>query len=260
MFKFYKYHGAGNDFILLDNRNHQFKYRNKKKVQNLCHRHFGVGADGIILLENKKGYDFQMVFVNNDGSMGSMCGNGGRCIVHFANSILKIIKNPKKIKFLAVDGKHEAEVLKNGLIKLKMQDVSEIGIRNGLTFLHSGTTPHHIQFVLNIENFPVCLEARKIRDNDKDPKGVNINYVEYKNGIFNVRTYERGVEDEVMACGTGATSVAIVAHHLGKLKENICHIKMPGGDLTIEFEKNKNGYQNIWLTGPAVCVFTGEIK
>jgi diaminopimelate epimerase len=261
MFKFYKYHGAGNDFILLDNRGKKFNFHDKKMVKKLCDRHFGIGADGLILLEKERGYDFKMIFVNNDGSMGSMCGNGGRCIVHFAHNILKIIKNPKKIKFLAVDGEHEAEVLKNGLIKLKMQDVSEIGIQNGLTFLHSGTTPHHIRFVLNLENFPVCLETRKIRDNDKDPKGVNINYVEYKKGIFHVRTYERGVEDEVMACGTGATSVAIASHHLGKLKENICRIKMPGGNLTVEFEKVKNGtYQNIWLTGPAVCVFEGEIK
>ncbi len=268
MLKFYKYHGVGNDFILIDNRDKKFNINDKENIKLLCHRRFGIGADGIMLLENHKNYDFEMVFINNDGSMGSMCGNGARCLVHFANSILKIIKpaspsqggNPKKIKFIAIDGEHEAEVLKNGLIKLKMKNISEVGLENGLTFVHSGT-PHHIQYVTNIEHFPVCDEARKIRDNCKDPKGVNINYVEYKNGIFCVRTYERGVEDETLACGTGATAVAIASHHLGILKENVCNIKMPGGELTVEFEKNKNGaYENIWLTGPVVFVFKGEIQ
>lgn len=258
MLNFYKYHGAGNDFILMDNRAKKFNVRAVEKIKLLCHRRFGVGADGIILLEKEKGYDFRMIFINNDGSVGSMCGNGGRCIVHFAHTVLKIIKNPKKIKFIAVDGEHEAEVLKNGLIKLKMQDVQEISERNGLTFLHSGTTPHHIQYVVNIESFPVCDEARKIRDNGKNPKGVNVNYVEYKDGIFHMRTYERGVEEETLACGTGACSVAVASHNLGMLKENICHIKMPGGDLTVEFEEKDGKYENIWLTGPAVCVFEGK--
>ncbi|MFA5931985.1 MAG: diaminopimelate epimerase [Candidatus Paceibacterota bacterium] len=266
MLKFYKYHGAGNDFIFIDNRDKKFDIKDTENIKLLCHRRFGIGADGLILLEKEKGYDFRMVFINNDGSMGSMCGNGGRCIVHFANSILKIIKparrggSPKKVKFIAVDGEHEAEVLKDGRIKLKMQDVKDIGERDGLAFLFSGTTPHHIQYVVNVESFPICEEARKIRDNGKNPKGVNVNYVEYKNGIFYVRTYERGVEDETLACGTGATSVAIASHHLGILKENICHIKMPGGDLTVEFEKTKDGsYKNVWLTGPAVCVFQGVL-
>ena len=265
MFKFYKYHGAGNDFILIDNRDKKFNIHKVKNIKLLCHRRFGVGADGIILLEKERGYDFKMLFVNNDGSMGSMCGNGGRCIVHFANSILKIIKNPKKIKFLAVDGEHEAEILKNGLIKLKMQDIKEISTRNNLPFICQGTTPHNISFVQNLKNFPVVETGRKIRYSD--PDGVNVNFAEIINGIFHVRTYERGVEDETLACGTGATSVAIVAHHLGKLKDlpaqagNICRIKMPGGKLTVEFQKSKDGtYKNIWLPGPAVCVFEGEVK
>lgn len=267
MLKFYKYHGAGNDFIVIDDRKKKFNINDTENIKSLCHRRFGIGADGILLVRNHKDYDFEMIFINNDGSTGSMCGNGGRCIVDFAYNVLKIIKNPKKIKFLAVDGEHVAEILKDGQVKLKMQDIDNIGLRNGLTFLYAGTTPHHIQHVVNIESFPVCSEARKIRDKSNDPKGVNINYVEYKNGIFHVRTYELGVEDETLACGTGATSVAIASHHLGILKENICHIKQPGGDLIIEFEftrpiggKEKNGkYKNIYLTGPAVCVFEGEI-
>lgn len=257
--KFYKYHGAGNDFILMDNRDKKFKTKDINNIKLLCHRRFGVGADGAILLEKAKGYDLKMVFINNDGSIGSMCGNGGRCIVHFAYSVLKIIKNPKKVKFIAVDGEHEAEVLKNGLIKLKMQDVDEVGTRNKLPFVCQGTTPHNISFIKDLKNFPVVEIGRKIRNSD--PNGVNTNFVEIKNNFFNVRTYERGVEDETLACGTGAVSVAIASHNLGLLKKNICHIKMPGGDLTVEFEKDKNcAYKNIYLTGPAVCVFEGKIK
>lgn len=260
---FYKYHGAGNDFILLDNREKNFDVSDKEKIKLMCHRRFGIGADGILLLEEEIGYDFGMVYINSDGSLGSMCGNGGRCIVHFANSILKIIENPKKIKFRAVDGEHEAEIISNGLIKLKMIDVKEISTRNGLPFLCSGTTPHHIEFVKNLENFPVVDEARKIREKDTDPNGVNVNFVEYKDGILFVRTYERGVEDETWACGTGATSVAIASHKLGIIKEGVARIKMSGGDLVVEFDPPTKGddqqYKNIWLTGPAVYVFRGEI-
>jgi len=260
MTKFYKYHGAGNDFIIIDNRNGNFDVKNTENIGLLCHRRFGIGADGIILLEEQKGYDFKMVFVNNDGSMGSMCGNGGRCIVHFAYNILKIIKDPKNVKFTAIDGEHKAEILADGQVKLKMQDINNIGTRNGLTFVVCGTTPHNVMFVENLKEFPVFEEGKKIRNSDSDPNGVNVNFIEIKDDIINVRTYERGVEDEVFACGTGAVSVAIACSCLNKIKSNICHIKMPGGDLTVEFEKNKDGlYKNIYLTGPAVCIFKGEI-
>jgi len=256
---FHKYHGAGNDFILMDNRDKSFDTKNVNNIRLLCDRHFGIGADGIILLEKHEGYDFKMVFINNDGSMGSMCGNGGRCIVHFAHNILKIIKDPKNVNFIAVDGTHKAEILKNGEIKLKMQDINKIAERNNLPFVLCGTTPHNIMFVENLQSFPVVSEGKKIRYSD--PEGVNINFVEIKNNIVNIRTYERGVEDETLACGTGATSVAIACSCLNKIKSNICHIKMPGGKLIVEFKKNKDGsYENIWLTGPAVCVFKGEIK
>ncbi|MBP6911919.1 MAG: diaminopimelate epimerase [Candidatus Pacebacteria bacterium] len=257
---FSKYHGAGNDFVMIDNRKEVFDVNNATIVKALCHRHFGIGADGIILIENDLNYDFKMVFANNDGSIGSMCGNGGRCIVRFAND-LGMIENKKNICFIAVDGEHHASI-EGDLIRLKMHDVSEIGSRNGLTFLHSGTTPHHVQFVVNLESFPVCSEARKIRDEDVDPRGVNVNYVEIKDGACHVRTYERGVEDETLACGTGATSVAVAVHAAGLIgNTNFCEIKMPGGDLRIDFEKIDDGtYKNIWLVGPAVKVFEGEME
>lgn len=255
---FYKYHGAGNDFIMIDNRDKNFDIKNIDNIKLFCHRRFGIGADGIILLEEQKDYDFKMVFLNNDGSIGSMCGNGGRCIVHFAYNVLKIIKNPKNIKFIAVDGEHKAEVLEDGQIKLQMRDINRIDTRNDLPFVLCGTTPHNIMFVENLEKFPVFETGQKIRNSD--PDGVNVDFVEIKNDIVNVRTYERGVEDETLACGTGATSVAIACHYLEKIKSNICHIKMPGGNLIVEFEKEDNSYKNIYLTGPAVCVFKGEIN
>lgn len=259
MLKFYKYHGAGNDFVLIDNREKKFKSKNVKGIKLLCDRRFGIGADGVILLEKEKSYDFKMVYINSDGSTGAMCGNGGRCITHFAYYILKIVKNRKKVRFIAADGEHEAEILKNGNIKLKMQNVSSVGVRNGLPFVCQGTTPHNVSFVNDLKNFPVLEIGEKIRNSD--PDGVNMNFVELKNGIFHVRTYERGVENETLACGTGATSVAIASHYLGILKKNICRVRMPGGDLVVEFEKSDSGsYQNIYLTGPAVCVFKGEIK
>jgi diaminopimelate epimerase len=255
---FYKYHGAGNDFIVIDNRNKHFDIKNADFIKLICHRRFGIGADGILLLEDHPEYDFKMIYINSDGSIGSMCGNGGRCIVSFAHNVLKIIKDLKNINFLAVDGVHKAEV-QGELIKLKMQDINEITERNNMPFVLCGTTPHNIMFVEKIKEFPVFEQGKRIRYSD--PDGVNTNFVEIIDNIVNVRTYERGVEDETFACGTGATSVAITCSHLGKIKENICHIKMPGGDLTVEFEKNKNGtYENIWLTGPAVCVFKGEIN
>ncbi len=266
MFTFYKYHGAGNDFIIIDNREDAFNIDDPVVIQQLCHRRFGIGADGVILLQNSGKYDFSMIYMNSDGSIGAMCGNGGRCIVHFAYHILGIIKDPENVRFEAVDGLHEAEIA--GLpaqagdqVKLKMQDVSEITERNGHVFLRSGTTPHNVVFVDNIRKFPVVEEGKKLQTIETDPKGVNVNYVEEKNGVFHVRTYERGVWDETMACGTGATSVAIACANLGKLDSNVCTISMPGGDLKIEFEKTPEGvFQNIWLTGPAKFVFKGEIS
>jgi len=257
MLEFYKYHGAGNDFILIDNRGKKLNFKNKEWIKNLCHRRFGIGADGILMLENEPGYDFKMVFANSDGSTGTMCGNGARCIVHFAYNILKVTKK-KKILFLAHDGAHEAEI-KGDQVKIQMKDVEEISKRNGLTFLCSGTTPHNVVFVKNLEKYPVFEEGRKIRNSD--PNGVNVNFVEMKKGVIHVRTYERGVEDETMACGTGATSVAIATHYLGKYKGNNCVIQMPGGKLLIEFKNTKNGkYQNVYMTGPAKCVFKGVLK
>jgi diaminopimelate epimerase len=174
---------------------------------------------------------------------------------------LKIVKDPKNVKFIAVDGLHEAEIIEDDVVKLKMQDVDTIAERNGHPFLCSGTTAHNVVFVEDLTNFPVAIEGQKLQKVETDPKGVNVNFVVLNDGVLNVRTYERGVWDETMACGTGATSVAIAVHNLGMITENVVQIKMPGGDLEVTFERMPDGiYQNIWLTGEARCVFKGEIK
>lgn len=259
MVEFYKYHGAGNDFIIIDNRKKVFDCENKEKIRQLCDRHFGIGADGILLVEECDNCDFKMIYLNSDGSIGSMCGNGGRCIVDFVNRFLKIIKNPDNIRFMAVDGEHHAQIVRDEVVRLKMQDIENVGERNGLPFLKSGTTPHNIMFVENLQNFPVYETGKKLRYSD--PDGVNIDFIEIKNDVINMRTYERGVEDETLACGTGAVCTAVACFHLGKINTSPCKVKMPGGELTIEFEKDKNGtYKNIWLEGPAICVFRGEIE
>lgn len=255
MREFFKYHGAGNDFILIDDRKKVFDPKNTEVIKSLCHRHFGVGADGIMLLRNHAEYDFEMIYMNSDGSRGAMCGNGARCIMHFAHHVLKIIKDPAHIKFLAADGPHEGAV-RGDMVKVKMQDVKEVTTRNELPFLYSGTTPHNIVLVKDLKNYPVVLEGRRIRNSD--PGGVNVNFVEIKGSVCNVRTYERGVEDETMACGTGATSVAIALYNQKILKENLVQIKMPGGDLMVEFTKKPDGsYTDVWLLGPAKYVFKG---
>ncbi len=163
MTEFYKYHGTGNDFIIIDNQDKNFNVNNIDNIKSLCHKRFGIGADGIILLEEQNGYDFKMVFINSDGSMGSMCGNDGRCIVDFAYHILKIGKDPKNINFIAIDGEHKAEILEDGRIKLKMQDIKNVSTRNNLPFVLCGTTPHNIMFVENLKEFPVFEKRRFIQ-------------------------------------------------------------------------------------------------
>ncbi len=259
MLTFYKYHGAGNDFVMIDNRHKIFNKNNIELVKKICHRHFSVGADGVLLLENSHDYDFEMIYINSDGSYGSMCGNGGRCIVQFANS-LGMVRDLQHINFCAAGEIYQAQMI-DGRVRLKMQDVSEITERNGLPFLYSGNTPHQVVMVADLDMFPVLEQGKKIRYADTDPQGVNVNFVEEREGIFHVRTYERGVENETLACGTGATSVAIYCASKNLLKNNFCSIKMPGGTLKISFEKNSNGtYQNIWLEGPTTFVYTGEIR
>lgn len=252
-FTFYKYHGTGNDFVLIDNREGFFPKAGTEFVAHICHRRFGVGADGLILLENDSTYDFKMVYYNSDGNQSSMCGNGGRCIVHFAN-FLGLIKD--KAKFMAVDGLHEATI-ENEIVSLKMTDVEEMVISEDSVFLNTGS-PHHIKMVTGLDGYDVFSDGRAIRNKIYGPEGANVNFVEQnKDDIFSVRTYERGVEDETLSCGTGVTAVALAMYEIGKTTRNKVVLNTPGGQLSVSFEKGENGFKNIWLEGPATLVFKG---
>lgn len=258
--KFYKYQGAGNDFLIADNRNGSISL-NSKNIQELCDRRYGIGADGLMLLECADGYDFKMVYYNSDGSGGMMCGNGGRCIVAFADRCGMPVEH-----FIAADGPHEAYVLsRNGNtleIKLKMKDVDKVvaypqaGIE-GL-FLDTGTR-HLVCPVCNIDSFNVEGEGRRRRWLDEfAPIGTNVNFIERKGDTLHVRTYEKGVEAETYACGTGITASAIaewhMKHHTAAETPVETKIKALRDNLSVEFTPTTDGARDIWLTGPATFV------
>jgi diaminopimelate epimerase len=252
---FYKYQATGNDFILVDNRGNQFSKKDTKTIARLCHRRFGIGADGLILLETDKSTDFRMVYYNADGREGSMCGNGGRCITAFANH-LGLIED--SCRFMAVDGLHQAH-LKDGKVSLQMQDVAEIHDTPRYLWLDTGS-PHHVQLWEPWESLDVNREGARLRYGLYGSGGSNINFVHPLDGNrFEVRTYERGVEAETYSCGTGVTAVALGMHFLGHLQKAPAEIKTLGGTLRVHFSKGSQGYSNIWLEGPAELVFKGEL-
>lgn len=253
---FYKYQGTGNDFVMIDNRQQTFDKKNTKHIAFLCDRRFGVGADGLILLENHPEHDFRMVYFNADGNESSMCGNGGRCLVAFAKQ-LGVIKN--KAIFEAIDGLHHATIT-NNVVKLQMLDVEHIAMHDDYVFLNTGS-PHHVQFEEAIENFDIKRKGANIRYGAPyNEAGTNVNFVKQElDNIFRVRTYERGVEDETLSCGTGVTAVAIAMHRLGKTTKNHLTLKVEGGVLEVTFNAKNNNYTNVWLMGPAMFVFKGTI-
>ncbi len=253
--KFYKYEGTGNDFIMIDNRKNFFS-KNEEQIKFLCDRKFGIGADGLILLENHKKFDFQMKYFNSDGKIASMCGNGGRCIVAFAKK-LKIINN--KTKFSAFDGSHNAEIYGENFVKLQMNNLEKIDKIGNSYFLNTGS-PHFCSFVENLENINLLYEAKKIRYNDMfKKKGTNVNFIEKKENKIFVRTYERGVEDETLSCGTGVVASAIANYLENNPKKTNLEISTKGGILKVFFEKNDNIFKNIFLQGKANFVFEGTI-
>jgi diaminopimelate epimerase len=260
-FTFYKYHGAGNDFIVIDNRKKIFPVKNYTLIQKLCDRRFGIGADGLLLLNTSPKYDFDMGYHNADGKPGSMCGNGARCIVYFAST--SGIKR-KKYVFTTQDGLHEAEVIseiknKNtALVKLKMKDVESIEKTGKDLFLDTGS-PHYVKFVNDVSKIDVYAEGKKIRNSGKFKKdGVNVNFVSVKNNQLFIRTYERGVENETFACGTGVTAAAIAAAATKKvLAKNKTRVNAMGGMLNVFYTQNKNTFTDIYLQGEAQMVFEG---
>ncbi|WP_353181668.1 diaminopimelate epimerase [Parapedobacter lycopersici] len=256
-YPFYKYQGAGNDFILFDNRTGFFDRNNEALVRQLCDRRFGIGGDGLMLLQSIDGYDFEMVYFNADGGEGSMCGNGGRCIVAFARDIRLI---DSEADFLAADGRHHARIAGNGLIHLKMTDVDKIEQQAGAYVLNTGS-PHYVQEVNDLAAFPVVAEGQKIRYNDTfRAQGINVNFVQPEGAGYFVRTYERGVEDETLACGTGATAVALaMAYKTGKSGDTQTPIRVAGGQLNIQFRRQGDEFSEVYLVGPAQFVFKGEV-
>ena len=253
--EFYKYQGTGNDFVMIDNRQDIFPKNNTNLITDLCDRRFGIGADGLILLENDNMSDFNMVYYNSDGSQ-SLCGNGGRCAVAFAH-FLGIID--KETTFNAIDGLHYATIEADE-VNLKMGNVSEVKEKPTYSFLDTGS-PHHVQMVEELEAVDVKTVGAKLRYGMYGKSGSNINFVsEAQDGSFNARTYERGVEDETLSCGTGVTAVAIAMHKIGKTDSETVYINMPGGKLTVSFESQNGAYTNIFLKGPAKQVFKGEVE
>lgn len=253
---FFKYQGTGNDFIIIDNRERQISLTTAQ-VNKLCHRRFGIGADGLMLLQEKEGYDFEMVYFNSDGKESTMCGNGGRCLVKFAYH--RGIKR-NKYHFIAVDGPHEATIEDNGWVHLKMKDVNGLKQYYGDFVLDTGS-PHYVKDVSDINKVDVFAKGREIRNSDDfAAKGINVNFVQEKgdSAIF-VRTYERGVEDETLSCGTGVTAAALVYAHNDKGFNRI-EVQTPGGHLAVEYDKmGEEHFENIWLCGPAEFVFSGTI-
>ncbi len=255
--RFFKYQGTGNDFIIVDNRT-QPASLSRKQIRNICDRKFGVGADGLMFLQDEAGFDFRMLYYNADGNESSMCGNGGRCLVKFAlhRGIIRTIYH-----FIAIDGEHEAEIDADETVRLKMKDVDQVDINGARAILNTGS-PHYVKFSKQVRDINVPEEGKSIRYSKEFAKeGININFVESTDddSIF-VRTYERGVEDETLSCGTGVTAAALVFAHNDN-GFNRVNVTTPGGRLHVEFDKHdEEHFANIWLCGPAEFVFSGEIE
>ncbi len=255
---FYKYQGTGNDFVLIDNRENLFDSSHSQLIGLLCHRRFGVGADGLMLLEPSEKSTFTMRYFNSDGREASMCGNGGRCMAAFAVH-LGLAPRATRFKFEAADGLHEAEV-REGEVTLKMSDVKEVKQLEDGYFMDTGS-PHFVRFVDDPAAIDVAAEGSKWRHHRRfAPEGTNVNFVRTASRtVVPMRTYEKGVEGETWSCGTGAVASAIAV----SLKTGTGHLfrmQVPGGELTVSFDASRAPvFTNIWLTGPAVLVYEGEI-
>lgn len=273
---FYKYQGTGNDFVIIDDRQKTFQIQNQPLIEKLCDRRFGIGADGLILLQNHPDFDFEMVYFNSDGRPSTMCGNGGRCIAAFAK-FLGVIDENKVGSFIAADGPHKV-TFEGDKVSLQMKDVDATSTRNdNKDYVLNTGSPHYVVFVEKdeLDNIDIVTEAHKIRYNDEFKKeGINVNFVEIvAEGQIKVRTYERGVEDETFSCGTGVVASSIASYLHSTQKESfskngqnqVFHTKVQtkGGNLAVSFKISENvnvSFEDVWLIGPAVQVFEGDVE
>ena len=250
--KFDKYQGAGNDFVIINNLDGKYDL-SEEQIAKLCDRRFGIGADGLILVEKSNEADFAMKFYNSDGKTASMCGNGGRCIARYAFDH-RIA--PEAMKFIADDGIHEAEIIDSENVRIKMIDVCGIKIFDDGMWANTGV-PHFVKFVDDIDDVDIDSDGCRLADDKRfAPERTNVNFTDNANG-FRLRTYERGVEGETLACGTGTVATALCINTKDGISSPIT-LKAKGGLLKVYFEKNNNRYENIWLEGPAIKVFEGE--
>jgi len=259
---FSKYQGTGNDFIIIDNRDNSYT---DLPIAHWCDRRFGIGADGLMLLQNKQGFDFEMIYYNSDGNISSMCGNGGRCISAFAHSLG--LSSNNKLNFLAVDGPHEALIYENSIVSLKMSDVAKNSVVIGGDFIELNTgSPHYVKTVNNIGMLNFEEKAKEIRHSKEyDKVGINVNFLESvstEKDTIRVRTFERGVEGETLSCGTGVTACALSQSFWLGNSDHIQNTKVitSGGILEVEFSQDSSRFFNIWLKGPAQQVFKGIIE
>ena len=261
LLNFHKYQATGNDFIIIDDRERKFDVTNNGLIQKLCHRKFGIGADGLILLRNEKDVDFKMLYYNADGYEGSMCGNGGRCVTAFAH---KLLPSKTEFKFNAFDGLHKSaikSIYDDGfIVKLEMMQVAAPQ-KIGDDYLLNTGSPHYVKFVTDVALTDVLGEGKNIRNSGPFLRnGVNVNFVEINQQVLTMRTYERGVEDETLSCGTGATAAAIAAFFGNKINLNSVEIHTRGGNLTVSFDSTeKDIYTSVYLIGEATPVFEGSM-
>jgi diaminopimelate epimerase len=253
--KFQKYQGTGNDFIIINNESLNFPQKNHQLISRLCDRKLGIGSDGLILITPSESLDYEMVYFNSDGNLGSMCGNGARCSVKFAQNN-NLIKN--QTIFNAFDGNHSATIIDNQVF-LSMKDVLDIKSFGKDLILNTGS-PHYIQIIEELDSFDVFKQGKKIRNSSEFKKeGINVNFVKIiSDSEFYVRTFERGVENETLSCGTGVTAVALAMYHSGKTKLKNLKINTNGGVLKVVFKSTDFGFEKIILSGNVELVYKGE--
>lgn len=254
LIRFWKYHGTGNDFVMVDDREAKF-HPSTEQVAALCDRRFGIGADGLIIVRKEQSA-LRMVYFNSDGRQSTMCGNGGRCFVAFCHFLGVLSESGE---FLAVDGPH-AFMMKDGIVSLKMQDVPTLEMRGEDVVLDTGS-PHYIQFVENVDTLDVHSQGNAIRYSAPFREaGINVNFVAQEGDGIRVRTYERGVEGETFSCGTGVTAAVLAFDNRFHPASEKVAVHTLGGDLAVSFKRKGDGYSDIWLHGPAVRVFHGEVE